>query len=42
MRRRYRRERYAERVAAIRAALPDACIGCDVIVAPAGTRFVQR
>ncbi len=32
MRRRYRRDLYAERVAAIRHAMPHACIGCDVIV----------
>ena len=32
MRRRYRRELYAERVAAIRRTMPHACIGCDVIV----------
>ncbi|MBK8443246.1 MAG: tRNA (N(6)-L-threonylcarbamoyladenosine(37)-C(2))-methylthiotransferase MtaB [Sphingobacteriales bacterium] len=32
MRRRYRRELYAERVAAIKNALPQACIGVDVIV----------
>ncbi len=31
MRRRYQRELYAERVALIRAAMPDACIGVDVI-----------
>jgi threonylcarbamoyladenosine tRNA methylthiotransferase MtaB len=31
MRRRYRRELYAERVAAIREVMPDACIGVDVI-----------
>jgi threonylcarbamoyladenosine tRNA methylthiotransferase MtaB len=32
MRRRYRSALYADRVASIRAALPDACIGVDVIV----------
>jgi threonylcarbamoyladenosine tRNA methylthiotransferase MtaB len=32
MRRRYRRELYAERVAAIKHHMPHACIGCDVIV----------
>ncbi|MBL7864189.1 MAG: tRNA (N(6)-L-threonylcarbamoyladenosine(37)-C(2))-methylthiotransferase MtaB [Cyclobacteriaceae bacterium] len=32
MRRRYLRELYVERVAAIRASMPDACIGVDVIV----------
>ncbi len=32
MRRRYRRELYAERVAAIRHYMPNACIGVDVIV----------
>lgn len=32
MRRRYRRELYAERVAAIKKYMPDACIGVDVIV----------
>lgn len=32
MRRRYRRDLYAERVAAIKKAMPHACIGCDVIV----------
>ena len=32
MRRRYRRELYAERVALIKAAMPDAAIGVDVIV----------
>jgi len=32
MRRRYRRELYAERVAKIKALLPHACIGADVIV----------
>lgn len=32
MRRRYRRELYAERVAAIKKHMPHACIGCDVIV----------
>ena len=32
MRRRYRRELYAERVARIREVMPDACIGVDVIV----------
>lgn len=32
MRRRYRRELYAERVAAIKAIMPNCCIGVDVIV----------
>ena len=32
MRRRYRRDLYAERVAAIKKHMPHACIGCDVIV----------
>src|SRR5690606_11885484 len=32
MRRRYQRELYAERVAAIKALMPDGCIGVDVIV----------
>lgn len=32
MRRRYRRELYAERVASIKRLMPHACIGCDVIV----------
>ncbi|MFM8490260.1 MAG: radical SAM protein, partial [Bacteroidota bacterium] len=32
MRRRYRRELYAERVASIKKHMPHACIGCDVIV----------
>jgi threonylcarbamoyladenosine tRNA methylthiotransferase MtaB len=32
MRRRYRRELYAERVALIKRLMPHACIGCDVIV----------
>ena len=32
MRRRYRRELYAERVATIKRVMPHACIGCDVIV----------
>jgi len=32
MRRRYRRELYAERVALIKKLMPHACIGCDVIV----------
>lgn len=32
MRRRYRRDLYAERVATIKRLLPHACIGCDVIV----------
>lgn len=32
MRRRYRRDLYQEKVAAIRALMPHACIGCDVIV----------
>ncbi|MCC7245941.1 MAG: tRNA (N(6)-L-threonylcarbamoyladenosine(37)-C(2))-methylthiotransferase MtaB [Saprospiraceae bacterium] len=32
MRRRYRRELYAERVAEIKKVMPHACIGCDVIV----------
>ena len=32
MRRRYRRELYSERVAAIKRLMPHACIGCDVIV----------
>jgi threonylcarbamoyladenosine tRNA methylthiotransferase MtaB len=32
MRRRYRRELYAERVASIKKWMPHACIGCDVIV----------
>ena len=32
MRRRYRRELYAERVSSIKQLMPHACIGCDVIV----------
>lgn len=32
MRRRYKRELYAERVASIKKQMPHACIGCDVIV----------
>ncbi len=32
MRRRYRRDLYAERVALIKKTMPHACIGCDVIV----------
>lgn len=32
MRRRYKRELYAERVASIKKRMPHACIGCDVIV----------
>jgi len=36
MRRRYRRDLYADRVAHIRKRLPDACIGVDVIVGFAG------
>lgn len=36
MRRRYRRELYAERVEAIRQIMPDACIGVDVIVGHPG------
>ncbi|GAA4450319.1 tRNA (N(6)-L-threonylcarbamoyladenosine(37)-C(2))-methylthiotransferase MtaB [Nibrella saemangeumensis] len=36
MRRRYRRELYAERVAAIKAYMPQACIGVDVIVGHPG------
>lgn len=32
MRRRYRRDLYAERVATIKSRMPHACIGCDVIV----------
>src|SRR6202012_4682367 len=32
MRRRYKREMYTERVAAIKALMPDCCIGVDVIV----------
>ena len=32
MRRRYRRDLYAERVATIKRLMPHACIGCDVIV----------
>ncbi|MCB9305017.1 MAG: tRNA (N(6)-L-threonylcarbamoyladenosine(37)-C(2))-methylthiotransferase MtaB [Lewinellaceae bacterium] len=32
MRRRYRRDLYAERVATIKRLMPQACIGCDVIV----------
>ncbi|MFN0036257.1 MAG: tRNA (N(6)-L-threonylcarbamoyladenosine(37)-C(2))-methylthiotransferase MtaB [Saprospiraceae bacterium] len=32
MRRRYRRDLYAERVATIKKLMPQACIGCDVIV----------
>jgi len=32
MRRRYRRELYADRVASIKSLMPDACIGVDVIV----------
>lgn len=39
MRRRYRRELYAERVAAIKALMPNCCIGVDVIVGfPGETR----
>jgi len=39
MRRRYRRELYAERVAAIKTLMPDCCIGVDVIVGfPGETR----
>jgi len=39
MRRRYRRELYAERVASIRELMPDGCIGVDVIVGfPGETR----
>jgi threonylcarbamoyladenosine tRNA methylthiotransferase MtaB len=36
MKRRYRRELYAERVAAIKALMPDCCIGVDVIVGHPG------
>lgn len=36
MRRRYRRELYAERVEAIRRVMPDCCIGVDVIVGHPG------
>lgn len=36
MRRRYKRELYADRVAAIKAVLPHACIGADVIVGHPG------
>ena len=36
MRRRYKRELYADRVAAIKTAMPDACIGVDVIVGHPG------
>jgi len=36
MRRRYRRELYAERVEAIRKVMPDCCIGVDVIVGHPG------
>lgn len=36
MRRRYRRELYVERVAKIKALMPDCCIGVDVIVAHPG------
>lgn len=36
MRRRYRRELYAERVAAIREIMPECCIGVDVIVGHPG------
>jgi threonylcarbamoyladenosine tRNA methylthiotransferase MtaB len=32
MRRRYRRDLYAERVSTIKSLMPHACIGCDVIV----------
>ncbi|TDI76174.1 MAG: tRNA (N(6)-L-threonylcarbamoyladenosine(37)-C(2))-methylthiotransferase MtaB [Bacteroidetes bacterium] len=32
MRRRYKRERYADRIAKIRSVMPDACIGVDIIV----------
>ena len=32
MRRRYKRQRYADRIAAIRRAMPHCCIGVDVIV----------
>jgi len=51
MRRRYRRELYAERVATIKGALPHACIGCDVIAGFPGEteedfwetyRFIQQ
>ncbi len=39
MRRRYKRELYAERVAMIKSLMPDACIGVDVIVGfPGETR----
>jgi threonylcarbamoyladenosine tRNA methylthiotransferase MtaB len=39
MRRRYRRELYADRVAAIKSLMPDCCIGVDVIVGfPGETR----
>jgi len=44
MRRGYQRDVYADRVAAIRERLPDAGIGCDVIVdfpAEDGTRFAN-
>lgn len=36
MRRRYKRELYADRVATIKALMPDACIGVDVIVGHPG------
>lgn len=36
MRRRYKRELYADRVAAIKATMPNACIGADVIVGHPG------
>ena len=36
MRRRYKRELYADRVTAIKAAMPNACIGADVIVGHPG------
>jgi threonylcarbamoyladenosine tRNA methylthiotransferase MtaB len=36
MRRRYRKDLYANRVAKIREEMPDACIGVDVIVGFAG------
>lgn len=51
MRRRYRRELYAERVASIKRTMPHACIGCDVIVGFPGEteddfletyRFIQQ
>jgi threonylcarbamoyladenosine tRNA methylthiotransferase MtaB len=41
MRRRYKREHYAERVEQIKAAMPDACIGVDVITGFPGETEAQ-